>query len=162
MDTDSDEDDPLADLRADIAGLKGGVAIAETTAGGHGDHHGRTFQDWQLKRIGANPPEVLTELRKASASSVYAACGIPQSLVSAGSDANSTREGARFLHANLINPILSLIEQELMDKLETSVSIHNPGLFAADLQARTRAVKSLFDAGYSKDEINKVVGIETG
>ena len=160
VDVDSDEDDPLSGLRADIAGLKGNVAIVETTAAGHGDIHGRTLQDWTLKRIGANPPEVLAELRTASAASVYAACGIPQSLVSAGSDANSTREGARLLHSNLVNPILSLIEQELMEKLETDVKVHNPGLFHADLQARTRAVKSMFDAGYSKDEINKVVGIE--
>ena len=159
-DVDSDDDDPLGDLRADIAGLKGGVAIVETLAGGLGDHHSRPFQDWQLKRIGANPPDVLAELRQASAASVYAACGIPQSLVSAGSDANSVREGARFLHANVVNPILSLIEDELTDKLETSVKVHNPGLFAADLQARTRAVKSLKDADYTKDEINKVVGIE--
>ena len=160
VDVDDDDDDPLSDLRSDIASLKGNVAIVETLAGGHGDYHGKPLQDWQLKRIGANPPEVLAELRKASAMSVYAACGIPQSLVSAGSDANSTREGARFLHANVINPILNMIQAELIDKLETDVSVHNPGLFHSDLQARTRAVKSLHDAGYSKDEINRVVGIE--
>ena len=117
VDVDSDEDDPLSDLRKDIAGLKGNVAIVETTAAGHGDvFTAGLYRTGTLKRIGANPPEVLAELRTASAASVYAACGIPQSLVSAGSDANSTREGARFLHANLINPILSLIGQELMEK----------------------------------------------
>lgn len=159
VDTDSDEDDPLKDLQADIAGLKGNVAIVETTAGGFGDHNSRPFQDWQLKRIGANPPEVLAELRKASAASVYAACGIPQSLVSAGSDANSTREGARFLQTNLINPILSLIAQELMEKLETDVTLHNPGLFNADLQARTRAVPALIDAGFSKSEVSEILSM---
>ena len=158
-DVDTEEDDPLDDLRKDIASLKGNVAVVSTTAGGLGDRMAAPHGDWSLKRIGAAPPEILERLRTSSASSVYAACGIPQSLVSAGADANSTREGARFLHANVINPLLGLLAEELEKKLESPVTVRNPGLFHADLQARTRAIKTMTDAGYSKDEISRILEV---
>ncbi len=156
---DDEDDDPLDDLRKDIASLKGDIAIAPTTAGGHGDPAGAPHGDYSLKRIGATPPEVLEKLRTSSASSVYAACGIPQSLVSPGSDANSTREGGRFLHSNVINPLLGLLAQELRDKLETEVTVRNPGLFLTDLQSRTRAIKTMTDAGYTKDDISRILEV---
>lgn len=158
-DVDDEDDDPLDDLKKDIASLKGNVAVVSTTAGGVGDPMAAPNGDWNLKRIGADPPDILEKLRNSSASSIYAACGIPQSLVSAGADANSTREGARFLHANVINPLLSLLAQELELKLETPVTVRNPGLFHADLQARTRAIKTMTDAGYKKDEITRILEV---
>ena len=58
-DGDQEGDDPLADLKADVAKLRGALAFVETMAGGYGDRGGRPDADWKPRRIGADPPETL-------------------------------------------------------------------------------------------------------
>ena len=61
-----DEDDPLASLKADIRGLRGRVALVETTAAGFAEGKaGAPRKDWEPVRLGANPPQSLIELREA-------------------------------------------------------------------------------------------------
>ena len=55
---DGDEDeDPLADLKADLKKLRGNVALVETTNAGWGERKGSAPQgDWVPRRMGADPP----------------------------------------------------------------------------------------------------------
>ena len=75
-DDDAADADPLAPLRADLAKLRGGLAVVESMAGGFGDRGGRPDSDWKPRRIGAEPPEALIDLRAGAALAVYAACGV--------------------------------------------------------------------------------------
>ena len=55
---DDDTTDPNADLRADIAALRGKTAMVETSAAGLGrrSKQAAPMADWKPQRIGANPP----------------------------------------------------------------------------------------------------------
>ncbi len=60
---DGGEEDPLANLKTDIAKAKGRPVLLKTTSGGFAEGPGSAPQkDWQQSRIGANPPEVLVNL----------------------------------------------------------------------------------------------------
>ena len=80
-DEDSEGADPLAGPRSDLVRLRGSLALVETMAGGYGDKGGRPDSDWKPRRVGAELPEVLARLRGDAALSIYAACGVPPSLV---------------------------------------------------------------------------------
>ena len=80
-DGDGEDDDPLAQLKADLANLKGRHALVETTAAGYGEGRQAAPQgDWKPQRIGANVPESSVSLRSAAAHGVLSACGVPVSL----------------------------------------------------------------------------------
>ena len=57
---DGSEDDPLADLKADIRAARGRALLLETTAGGYGEGRSAApLRDWNRKGLGANPPASL-------------------------------------------------------------------------------------------------------
>ena len=113
---DDDGNDPLAALNADVAKLRGGVALVETLAGGFGDKGVRPDSDWKPRRIGADPPEALNEIRSAAALTVFGACGVPPSLVTLPADGTGQREAwRRFLHGS-VSPVARLVEAELQVK----------------------------------------------
>ena len=96
---DGGDDDPLADLKASIANLKGQTGLLETTAAGWGEGRASAPQaDYVARRIGANPPATLSPLRTEAAMAVLSACGVPVSLMT-DADGTSQRESwRRFYH----------------------------------------------------------------
>ena len=143
-DDDAADADPFAAIRVDIAKLRGGVALVESMAGGYGDKAGRPDADWQPRRIGANPPAALNEIRTAAALTVYGACGVPPSLVTLPADGTGQREAwRRFLHGS-VSPVARLVESELREKLDIpELTISFDALFAADIASKARAWRSL-------------------
>ena len=137
-------DDPLAPLRADIAALRGQIALVETMAGGYGDRGARPDADWKPRRIGADPPEALAELRTGAALTVFGCCGVPPSLVTLPADGTGQREAwRRFLHGS-VAPVARLVEAELAAKLDTSdLRLAFDELHAGDMAGRARAWRSL-------------------
>ena len=110
---DGSDDDPLAQLKADIAGAKGSAVLLETTAAGLGEGRGAApTSDWTPKRLGASPPDVLAKLRAEGSAAVIAACGVPPSLATSNSDGTAMRRriqaarGCRF--AASVRPKASL------------------------------------------------------
>ncbi|MCY3813469.1 MAG: hypothetical protein OXH15_16870 [Gammaproteobacteria bacterium] len=89
-DDDTEGDDALAGLRADVANLRGRVALVETTSAGWGEGHdagpGVGNSDWRPQRIGAHPPKALVSLRSDAATAVLSACGVPVELVAGGAE----------------------------------------------------------------------------
>ena len=59
-DTDDEDEDPLGDLRRDIANLRGAAALVETTSSAWGEGSlAAPRRDWMPSRIGPNPPAPL-------------------------------------------------------------------------------------------------------
>ena len=94
---DGGDDDPLKDLKADLANMKGNTALLETTAAGWGDRGGAPSQDLKPNRIGANPPAQLVSLLLEAKSQVLAQLGVPVSLGGPSEGAAQREAWRRFL-----------------------------------------------------------------
>ena len=138
------ESDPLAALKGDIAAAKGRTVLVETTSGGWAEgRQAAPVRDWESKRFGANPPNVLDMLRTNSARHVLASCGVPIELVEPAEGSGAREAFRRFLHAT-IAPAAELVQNELREKLDTpGLVLSFDDLFAADVQGRARAWRSL-------------------
>lgn len=134
-----------ATLAADITGARGRTVLVPTMAGGWGDGTAETrgmAGDYAVRRYGINPPQWLIELRSRAERSVLAAAGVPPDLIE-GTDAASSRESMRrFLHGTLA-PHGELVADELGAALDTTLALNFDRLFAADIQGRARAYRSL-------------------
>ena len=159
-DSDTGDADPLAGMRADLGNLRGGLATVETMAGGYGDRGGRPDADWKPRRIGASPPEVLPALRSDAALSVYAACGVPASLLTLPADGTGQREAwRRFLHGS-VSPVATMVAAELGAKLDApDLRLDFSTLFAADVSGRARAYSQLRKAGMDEAVARGVCGL---
>ena len=134
-----------SELQSQLAGLRGKLALVPTTAAGW-DTDGKTGApraDWRSERIGSNPPSVLDMLRTNSARHVLAACGVPIELVEPSEGTGAREAFRRFLHAT-IAPAAELVQEELREKLDSpGLILSFDDLFAADVQGRARAWRSL-------------------
>ena len=156
------EADPMAQLQSDLVHLRGGLAMMETTAAGWGDKGGAPQADWRPRRLGADPPASLAEIRAGVEKSVLALCGVPPALAT-DADGTSQRESyRRFLHGS-VSPVARLVEAELREKLDVpNLSISFDTLYAADLSGRARAWRSLVgrDAKMDAAKAARLAGLE--
>ena len=158
---DDGETDPLAGLKTTIKNLRGKLAVLETTAGNWGgDRQDRPREDYKPKRIGADPPEVLAELRQDSAIAVLAACGVPASLLDPKAPGTTLREGWRQMYAGTIQPMARTIEAELSEKLEVEIRITFDEPAHADLVGRaTIAARLAGIEGINADRALELAGL---
>ena len=152
--------DPLADLRADVAKLRGRTVLTETTAAGWGEGAlAAPRADWKPQRIGANPPPSLATLRTDSAQAVLAACGVSADLFTHGDAAGQRESWRRFLHGS-VQPLGDLLAVELADKLNApGLALRFDRLFASDLSGRARAFGSLVQGGMDADRAARLAGL---
>ena len=158
-DTD-DDSDPLADLRKDVATLRGRTVLTETTSAGWGEGGLAAPQaDGKPQRIGANPRPSVATLRTDSAQAVLAACGVSADLFASG-DASGQRESwRRFLHGS-VQPLADLLAAELSAKLDVpGLRLTFDRLFALDLSGRARAFGSLVQGGMDADRAARLAGL---
>ncbi|MCY4666173.1 MAG: phage portal protein [Acidimicrobiaceae bacterium] len=156
---DGTDDDPLKQLKADIAAAKGRTVLVETTAAGWDEGRASAPQaDWKRNRIGGDPPESMVSLRTDAALAVLSACGVPVSLAT-DADGTSQRESfRRFLTAS-VQPLAELVCEELTAKLETPVSMNFDALYAHDLAGRASAFKALTAGGMAVAEAAATSGL---
>ena len=78
---------------------------------------------------------------------MYAACGVPPSLVTLPADGTGQREAwRRFLHGS-VSPVARLVQTKLRAKLDTpALALDLGSLYAADVTGRARAWRSLVGA----------------
>ena len=118
-----EDDDPLAMLKADLAGARGKAMLVETTAAAWGEGKSAApMSDWKQSRLGPAPPQALTMLAKEAHARVIAACGASVALFD-DSDGTSKREALRQFHMGCVRPHARLLEHELSAKLETDVRL---------------------------------------
>ena len=155
-----DDTDPLADLRADIASLRGKTVLAETVAAAWGEGTlAAPVADWRPQRIGANPPPSLATLRTDSAQAVLSACGCSADLFVAGDAAGQRESWRRFLHGS-VQPLGDLLAAELAVKLDVpGLRLTFDRLFASDLSGRARAFGSLVQGGMDADRAATLAGL---
>ena len=154
-------DDPSVDeLKADIRTLGGSIATVESQAAGWARDGGATRPntDWKPMRLGANPPVGLVTAAENASREVYAACGIPYSLV-VDSAANAAREGYRRLLHSTVVPIARIVEAELSEKMEADIKISFDSLFAGDLSGRARSFQNLVLGGMGLDKAAGLAGL---
>ena len=98
------------------------------------------------------------ELLDASTREIYAACGFNAALWG-GSQAASVREAWRLALFGVLSPLGRLVEAELQDKLEDSVTLSWQELRASDLSGRARAFQSMVGGGMPVDQAVAVAGL---
>ena len=147
-------------LKASFASLKGGLALPETTSGGHGDRAQSPSRDWRVERLGADPPVALVGLRRDVEISILSACGVPPALAVGLTDGTMAREAYRqFLHLT-VKSVGLIVEATFSDVFGSPVSLTFDDLSAADIQSRARAWRALVGREASMDEAEaaRIVG----
>ena len=153
-------DPTVSALKADIRALRGKVALVESTSSGWAadGSQQRPKGDWEARRLGAAPGAALIQLADLASREVYAACGIPLSVVTVA-EGTGQREGFRRLLHSTIMPLAQIVGEELSAKFETPISLSFDDLFAADLAGRARAFQSLVGGGMSIEKAAALAGL---
>ena len=156
-----DGNDPtITTLKADIRALRGKVALVESQSAGWAADGTQTRPkgDWETRRLGASPGAPLIEQAGLASREVFAACGVPLSIVTT-SEGTGQREGFRRLMHATITPLAKIVSEELSDKFEVPISLSFDGLFAADLAGRARAFQSLVGGGMAVEKAAALAGL---
>ena len=153
-------DDPLANLKADIATGNGRALLVETTAAAWGEGRAAApVTDWKQQRIGPDPPAALATLRSDAALAVLDACGVPRALVSA-EDGTAQREAWRRFVMGSVEPVARMVAMELGHKLDTpGLHFTFESLWAYDLAGRAQAFQKLVAGGVPVDEALATSGL---
>ena len=152
--------DPLASLKNDLASLRGNTALVETVASAWGEGRAAAPQsDWQPKRLGADPPQTLHELRGATNLDVLQACGIPAGLVSDRAEGSGQREAWRRFGLTM-QSVGRCVAEEMAFKLNVpGLRIHHEALGSADTAGKSRAVGSFVKAGVPLSRALELAGL---
>jgi len=145
-------------LRADLAGLKGRIAVIETTRGGWGEGAAAApRRDYDLARMGPAYPDSSIALFLAARDTVLAACGLPVQLVNQGDGTGQREAWRRYLHGT-VAPLGELVAIAAR-RAGLDVTLQFDQLFASDIQGRARAFQSLVKAGLSVEAAAAASGI---
>lgn len=157
---DDDENDPLKLLKSDITKARGKAVMVESAVGGWGDPGASSAPryDWATKRLGANPPATLRELRADVCREITAACGVPPALVG-DSDGTLLRESWRQFVLGKVAPMLRIVAAELSRVLERPVSFSTDPLYGSDLAGRATAFAKLVAGGMAVDQARQIAGL---
>ena len=88
----------------------------------------------------------------------FAACGFNTALWG-GSQAAAVREAWRLALFGVLSPLGRLVESELQEKLEDTVTLSWQELRASDLSGRARAFQSMVGGGMAVDQAVAVAGL---
>lgn len=153
------KDETVSELKADIRGLKGQVALVESMASDwQAGGRATAPQDWQSKRLGADPPAALVELSSLAAREVLAACGVSPALFDSRAAA-AAREAWRQFLFGCVSPLARIVSDELTRKLEADVTLTFDELRASDLAGRARAFQSMVGAGMDTAKAAALAGL---
>ena len=155
---DTDDADPLGQLKATIATARGKALLVETTQAGF--DQGRVAapqKDWMANRLGPSPPDAMVAVSKDAFARVLAACGCSPALFD-DSDGTSKREALRQWHLGTVQPLARLLETELSEKLEASIRLRFD-LYNVDLAGRAQAFQKLIAGGVGVNEALQTAGL---
>ena len=150
-------------LQADIRGLKGKVALVDSTSDnweqGQG---GRPKADWELRRLGPQFTDGESAIREGVNHSILAACGVPVAVLGR-SDGTLARESYRQFVSVSVQPIAKQVTAELAEKLaEPDLKLDFTDLRSADIMGRARAYASMVGAGLTPDQAGDIAGLFEG
>ena len=150
---------PMAGLQDDLRKLSGKLSLVPTTAGGFQAGFSQAPRgDYDVKRLGSNPPAGVVQLREDSQRSVLAACGVPTGVLG-GETANSLRESYRqFLHGSIM-PIAQRLALQVGERFDLDFAMNFDKLFASDLSGRARAFGSMVQGGMDVTKAATLAGL---
>ena len=138
-----DEDDPLRELKSDIAKAKGNALLTPTTADGWLEGRAAAPQrDWKPERLGPQPPEAFGKIAQASFNRFLAAAGVPPGLFAEGADGTAMRESLRQWHMGVVRPMAHALESELSEKFGEAVTLKFDG-YPMDMVSRAQVFSKL-------------------
>lgn len=146
-------------LQTDIRALKGQTTLVQSTAAGwDAGQTGAPPADFPIRRVGADPPATLPELRRDAERSVLAACGVPTDVLQGG-DAAGQREGyRRFLHST-VQPVMDGVGAQVSAFFGTPIRFDRSKMFAGDLSGRARSFQSLVNGGMDITKAASLAGL---
>ena len=151
-----DGDDGTVDnLKTDIRDARGRVALLEV---GDWGETGGGQASLDSKRFGAEPPQSLVNLHTMASHEIMNACGLNIALFGEG-NAAATREAWRLALFGVLSPLGRLVESELQDKFEDSVTLSWQELRASDLSGRARAFQSMVTGGMDVAQAVSIAGL---
>ena len=155
---DGGDDDPLAGMKADVAAARGKALLVETTAAGWGEGQSAApRRDWQVSRLGPSPPEGMAKIADQAFARVLAACGASPALWD-DSDGTAKREAMRQWYLGTVQPLATVIGEELSAKLDAPVRLAFD-LYNVDLAGRAQAFTKLVAGGVSVNEALVTAGL---
>ena len=159
---DGEEDDPLAELKADVAAARGKALLLETTSAGYGQGRqaapGNGNRDWVPSRLGPNPPVGVVQAADAAFTRMLAACGCPPGMFEAKADGTAQREALRRWHLGTVEPLARVLEHELTWRLETEIRLRFDQ-YPKDIAGRASAFKALVTGGMDMTQAAAVSGV---
>ena len=151
------EDATIQALKADIRDARGRTALIET--GDWANSGGDSKVDLKSERFGARAAGVdWWQLVSVASQEVYSACGLNSGLWG-GSQAAAVREAWRLCLFGVLSPLGRLVESELQEKLEDTVTLSWQELRASDLSGRARAFQSMVGGGMEVSAAVAVAGL---
>ena len=153
-----DGTDPLEELESTLASLKGRSALVPSASKGWGEGTATQSSDWISRRLGADPPDSVVQLRGDAHNAILASAGVPPQLFSDG-PSQAAREAFRYLLHATINPVASMLELEASTKLGFPVRLDFTALQAADIQGRARSFQALVGGGMDLERAAAISGI---
>ena len=154
---DGDTVSPLKALKDGLQNLDGKIATPETMNATGDGRAAAPAKDWTPQALQPVFPASTPEILELTRSSVYAACGVPSALWSAG--AASTREAFRAFLVSCLKPITNVMVEEFATKLEAQVTFDFGALLSGDVATKARATKGLVDAGVELNQALTMVGL---
>ena len=141
-------DDPQVDaLKADIKGLDGGLAFVESMSNELGTGPtSNSSAGWKTQRIGAEIPAGSIEAAKMAFAEVLSTVGLSVALFDDSQGAGKREAYRQSLHS-VIAPLGRLASSELTLKLGTDVVLGWEELSAGDIVGRSRAFRTMVEAG---------------
>ena len=137
-----------------LSRMKGGIFVERQNRerGSQMNFAGRT-------RVGPEFALNQVYLRDRLNADIAAAFGVPIELLIADGEGTATREAFRRFVLTTIQPLASMLAEELSLKLDASVAFSFDSLRSSDLQGIARAIKALVDSGKSLDEAMALAGL---
>ena len=159
---DGGDDDPLKQLKADIAKARGRALLVETTSAGFGQGPaGAPRRDWQQSRVGFEPPDIARGVREDVFGHVLAACNVPPALVHDRAEGTAQREALRRWVHLAVEPMGDLVAAELAAKLDMpGLRLDFSRLMSSDLAGKARAIKGLVEAGLELPAAAAIAGLD--
>ena len=147
-------------LQTDIRKLKGQVTLVESMSKDWGEGQaGAPAGDYQVRRIGANPPDVLRALRREVEESILGSAGVPITALSGGQGTASREAFRQFLHLTIM-PVASELAAQVQRFFELpTFSFSFDRLMASDLSGRARAFQSLINGGMDLTKAAALAGL---
>ena len=149
-----------AKLQGDLRKMTGQVTLVETTSAAWGaGQQGAPQADYQLRRLGADPPATLPELRRQAEESLLGSCGgIPTSVLGAATATSSRESFRQFLHAT-ISPVADDVAAQIGAQLGSEISFDFSKLQASDISGRARAFQSMVGGGMDVSKAAALAGL---